>query len=76
MIEHLKEENANLQQQNDSNKEQISSMQQDSLAKEHLLKDVDQEALQKMAQLVSLSKIIEGIQKCYISLRYMSFWPT
>ena len=58
----MKEENANLQLQNDLSKERISSIQQDSLAKEQLLKDANEDALQKMAQLASLSKIIEGMK--------------
>ena len=58
----MKEENANLQLQNDLSKERISSIQQDSLAKEQLLKDANKDALQKMAQLTSLSKIIEGMK--------------
>ena len=62
LIQRLKEENANLQLQNDLSKERISFIQQDSLAKEQLLKDANEDALQKMAQLASLSKIIEGMK--------------
>ena len=61
MIERLKEENAYLQSQKDSHKEQINSIQQETLAKEQLLVTTNEDVLQKMAQLASLSKIIEGI---------------
>ena len=60
LIERLEEENTNLQSQNNSHKAQTSSMQQDSLVKEQLLMTANQDICHKMAQLASLSKIIEG----------------
>ena len=40
----------------------MNYIQQDSLVKEQLLKDANQDVLQKMAQFASLSKIIEGMK--------------